>query len=100
LLQTHRQYYFVLKVSTRKGAEQPPFVAHIVSHGWFKEPKTLWPQLQAMLQVQAIWNDTYIVSAGNHTVGYTVSPTGTILYPEVTAQGEWWQVGVVSIESE
>lgn len=74
-----------------------PFVAHVVSHGWFTDPHTLLPQLEAMLRVQAIWNDTYIVSAGNHVRGYTVTPEGDVVLPEVLASGEQWQVGIIEL---
>jgi apolipoprotein N-acyltransferase len=74
-----------------------PFVAHPVSHAWFNEPQVLWNQLERMLRVQAIWNQQYIVSAGNHVAGYLVTPTGAIVYPEPVAQGEYWQVGVVTV---
>ena len=74
-----------------------PFVAHVVSHGWFHQPHILWSQLESMLRIQAIWNDTYIVSAGNHVLGYVVSPSGEITYPTPSTSGDVWQVGLVDI---
>ena len=79
------------------GRTDVPFVAHAISHGWFNDPVTLWPQLESMLKVQAIWNDVYIVSASNHAAGYTVTPQGNILVPEIVDRGEQWQVGRVII---
>jgi len=74
-----------------------PFVAHPVSHAWFHQPQTLWHQLDSMLRVQAIWNQQYIVSAGNHVRGYAVTPAGTIVYPQSVASGDNWHVGVLTV---
>ena len=74
-----------------------PFIAHPVSHAWFNEPQSLWGQLDSMLRVQAIWNQQYIVSAGNFFHGYVVTPVGAIVYPETVETGEDWSLGVVTI---
>jgi apolipoprotein N-acyltransferase len=74
-----------------------PFIAHPVSHAWFNQPQTLWGQLDSMLRVQAIWNQQYIVSAGNFVRGYTVTPTGVIEYPEMVVTNSDWSVGVSTI---
>lgn len=74
-----------------------PFVAHILSHAWIHHSEIFTHQLETMLQVQAIWNDTYIVSAANHAVGYTVTPQGSIEYPAVVATGEYWQLGIIEV---
>ena len=74
-----------------------PFVAHVLSHAWINNSQIFEQQLQTMLQVQAIWNDVYIVSAANHAVGYTVTPTGGIWYPETKATGEYWSLGTIAI---
>ncbi len=78
-------------------SEPVPFVAHIVSHSWFNEPEILWQQLESMLRIQAIWNDTHIAVAGNHSLGYVVDPKGFIIEPDVIDSADYWQVGVVTI---
>jgi len=74
-----------------------PFIAHVISHAWFNNPRALWQQTEAMLRIQAIWNDTYIVSAGNHASGYTVTPLGAIVYPTVLDEGEYWKLHVTKV---
>lgn len=74
-----------------------PFVAHIISHAWIHPSVIFRHQLDSMLRVQAIWNQTYIVSAGNHIPGYTVSPTGAITYGETIAEGEYFEAKVTQI---
>ena len=80
-------------------SERPtaPFVAHIVSHAWFNEPNVLWLQLDRMLQVQAVWNQEYIVSAGNQMTGQLYTPAGTIEPLPVAVSGEGWKVREVVI---
>jgi hypothetical protein len=77
--------------------ENVPFIVHPVSHIWFHEPKTFWSQLDTSLRVQAIWNQVYIASAGNHSPSKLFTPTGAIVMPETIASGEYWNVGLVSI---
>ncbi len=74
-----------------------PFVAHVVSHAWFHEPHSLWYQLDTMLKVQAVWNQKYIVSAGNQVAGKVYTPQGNIIQPTVVDEGEKWMVKQVSI---
>lgn len=69
-----------------------PFVAHIASHAWFHKPHTLWSQMEAMLRVQAVWNQQYIVTAGNMVAGNAYAPSGAVWEPEVIATGEGWQL--------
>jgi apolipoprotein N-acyltransferase len=69
-----------------------PFVAHIASHAWFHEPKTLWSQTETMLRVQALWNQQYIVSVGNMMPGMAYSPSGALINPEVIESGDGWEV--------
>jgi apolipoprotein N-acyltransferase len=69
-----------------------PFVAHIASHAWFHEPYTLWSQMESMLRVQAIWNQQYVVTAGNMVSGKVYTPTGAVEELTVVANGERWQV--------
>jgi len=74
-----------------------PFIAHPVSHAWFNQPYTLWSQLTNMLRVQAIWNQEYIITAGNKFKGYAITPKGNIIYlQEMTGESDWL-VGVVAI---
>ena len=81
----------------RERNDSVPFIAHVISHAWFHTPRVLWQQTEAMLRVQSIWNDTYIVSASNHAPSYTVDPYGELMLPEVVAAGEYWELGVTQI---
>lgn len=74
-----------------------PFIAHLVSHSWFHDPENFWTQLDTSLRVQAIWNDTYIVSAGSFVESQLFTPRGNILEPELVAEGEYWKVKVAEI---
>jgi len=74
-----------------------PFIAHVISHAWFNNPRVLWQQTEAMLRIQAIWNNVHIVSVGNHASGYTVSPAGVITYPTTIDTGEYWQLRVTEV---
>lgn len=76
----------------RLGYEHPeaPFVAHIVSHGWFKDSAVLQRELTRMLQVQAVWGQRYIISATSHWHTQAFSPTGVIQLPTEVARGEGW----------
>jgi len=77
--------------------DAPLFVAHVVSHAWFHDARNLYPQLEAMLRTQAIWNKVYIVSAANQATGYTVTSNGTVIYPKPVSFGEGWQVGTITL---
>lgn len=80
-------------------AEKPdvPFIAHPVSHAWFHEPESLWPQLHMMLQVQAVWNQVYIVSAGNDVSGAVYAPNGTRSEPVMIDETAEWSVNIIDI---
>jgi apolipoprotein N-acyltransferase len=80
----------VKKIVEEKG--EVPFIAHPISHGWFNEPTFLWKSLDSMLQVQAVWSQQYIVSAGAHMSGQVFTPQGEIVTPENIASGEYWTV--------
>lgn len=86
----------------RLTTERPdqPFVAHPISHAWFNEPESLWYQLDQMLRVQAVWNDTYIVSAGNFVSSKVYTPAGTIKTPTVVTAGDGWLVRETTIAIE
>lgn len=74
-----------------------PFVAHPVSHAWFHESEVLWNQLDSMLKIQAMWNDSYIVSAGNHVSGRVVIPNGQMKTPQTIRRGEFWEIKEILI---
>ena len=74
-----------------------PFVAHPVSHTWFHDSTVLWHQLDTMLQVQAVWNQKYIISASNHAYSHAFAPNGAIQTLEATTSGEGWAVKEVII---
>lgn len=74
-----------------------PFIAHPVSHSWFHTPESFWSQLDSALQVQAVWNNVAIVSAGNHAPSKMFLPNGKIVIPETVDSGEYWSVGIVDV---
>lgn len=73
-----------------------PFVAHPISHAWFHESEILWHHFDLMLKVQAVWNDTYIVSAGNMVEGALYTPEGKKVRTPIVATGEAFEVRVFS----
>lgn len=78
--------------------EDPDFVAHVISHAWFKrQPETLWHQLQAMLRVQAIWNRVPIMQAANEAPYGAYSSSGQLITPYEFARGNRWRVGVIDL---
>lgn len=81
----------------QKERSNMPFVAHIASHSWFHEPYTLWSQMESMLQVQSVWSQHHIVSAGNMMSGKVYTPSGEVRDMAVVASGERWEVKQVSI---
>lgn len=76
---------------------ETPFVAHIISHAWFNDPVTLWSQLEAKLQVQAVWNNTYVVVSANQANGYVVDPKGNVVFNSPSLQGDGWSVTEVVV---
>jgi len=61
-----------------------PFVAHVVSHGWFqKTPYQLWHQLDHMLLVQAVSSGLPIVQSANAAPAKVYYPDGSIVYPPI-----------------
>lgn len=74
-----------------------PFIAHIVSHSFINESRVFRQQLETMLAVQAIWNDVYIVVAGNELPGFTVTPEGRLWQSEIVTEGDRWAIGRVQI---
>lgn len=76
----------------------PPFVAHIVSHAWFKrEPHVFWNQLDAMLRVQAVWAGLPIVQSANETEAKVYLPNGNIERPSPVAEGGNWKLYTTSL---
>jgi apolipoprotein N-acyltransferase len=81
-----------------KNKQDAPYVAHIVSHAWFKrDPQMLWHQLDAMLRVQALYNQVTIVQAANLAPLKVYYPNGTSETPPPVASGNGWEVAVVRI---
>lgn len=74
-----------------------PFIAHPVSHAWFNQPQSLWNQLDSMLRVQAIWNQQYIVSAGNAVSSQIITPAGVVVSPDEVSSGEDWMLKIATI---
>lgn len=68
-----------------------PFVAHVVSHGWFhREVPVLVNQLDAMLLTQARYTGQPIAQSGNLVTTKLYLPNGEIVIPEIVAEGDTW----------
>lgn len=74
-----------------------PFVAHPISHAWFHQSEALHRQLDTMLKIQAIWNQTTIISAGNMASGLMYTKKGKTVVPAEVGVGERWRVSLVSL---
>ena len=73
-----------------------PFVAYPISHAWFENSKILENQIDMMMKVHAVYNQTDIVSAGNMAEGALYTKFGKKIKPEVLVETKWWQIGVVN----
>lgn len=69
-----------------------PFVAHIISHDWFHNSWSIEWELDTMLQVQAVYTNTPIVSAANMAEGKLYLPTGEIQYGEVVSRSNLYTI--------
>lgn len=74
-----------------------PFVAHPISHAWFHSSESLWFQFDTMLRIQAKWNQTDIVSAGNMVEGALYTKDGQKIKPEEVSSGDYWTVSLVTL---
>lgn len=75
-----------------KKTNQYPLIVHAASHSWFHSPSIYWGQLDDMLRVQAIWNQTTIVRAGNMVPSQAYLPNGEIIIGEEVQSGQFWQL--------
>ncbi len=71
---------------------EPAFVAHPISHAWFHWSFLHTHQFDTMLRIQAVWNGTTIISAGNYAEGKTYLPNGEVNTNVELARGEGWVV--------
>lgn len=69
---------------------KPAFVAHPISHAWFHWSFLHTHQFDTMLRIQAVWNGTTIISAGNYAGGKTYLPNGVVGTNVELARGEGW----------
>ena len=73
--------------------EQTPFVAHVVSQAWFDDSSNaLKNQLSAMLRVQAVWNDTYILQSANMSPSAVYTPAGDVYFSPSVEDDLLWRV--------
>ncbi len=68
------------------------FVAHPISHAWFNHPEVLWMNLNRMLKIQAIWNNTIIIEATNLAPAKAYYPDGSMTVGETLQEGNLWQL--------
>ena len=78
--------------SARTHASETSFIVHPVSHGWFHDPWLLRPQLQRMLQIQAVWNNVTILQTGNLATSVRYEPDGTITYGDMLESHQYWSL--------
>ena len=69
-----------------------PFVAHLISHSWFHNPKALWYQLDNMLLIQSVWQKIPIVSAANMAQSKMYMPTGEIGLGAQIESAQYWSL--------
>ncbi len=69
-----------------------PFIAHPVSHAYFRESSILTRQLERMLRVQAVWSGVPIIQSANMSEAKGYRPDGGITIPEVYEEGDGWRV--------
>ncbi len=81
-----------LAVRRLKANQDMNLVLHPISHGWFHNPRIFWQNADAMLQIQAIWNNTTIVSAGNMSPSKVYRPDGAISTGEVIHETPYWRL--------
>lgn len=68
-------------------------VVNTVSHSWFHEPKLLWRQVDAMLRIQAAWNDVAVIPVGNMaSTGTIFRPNGDVENGEALTESEYWRL--------
>lgn len=66
-------------------------IIHPVSHAWFSaEPTILDVALTNMLKIQAVWNNVYILQAGNMAESFLVHPNGSIQKGTMEARTQYW----------
>lgn len=75
-----------------RGQSFGSLIFHPVSHSWFNDTRQVNRQLDAMLRVQAIWNQVDVVSAGNKTRGKVYRQNGTIEYGKTLLTTPHWQL--------
>jgi len=76
---------------------RPPFVAHTISHSWFNNPTILWHQQDRMLQAQALWSNTTIITAPNMAPQKVYRPTGSIEQGTLATENKYWALYIVKI---
>jgi len=75
-----------------------PFIAHIVSHAWFKrDPYMLWNQLDAMLRTQARMNNIPVLQASNEAPLKVYMPSGEVRIPNMAKQGTYWSLSIINL---
>ncbi len=84
--------------STLRNRTDVPFVAHVVSHGWFQStPVQLWHQLDLMLMVQAVSSGLPIVQSANAAPAKVYYPDGTIFYPPLQPVAPGVAISLINI---
>jgi apolipoprotein N-acyltransferase len=75
-----------------------PFIAHIVSHAWFKrDPYMLWNQLDAMLRTQARMNNIPVLQASNEASVKVYMPSGEVRIPDTARQETHWSLSIINL---
>lgn len=81
-----------LKIKQISSEHPHGLILYPSSHAWFHSPVTLHHQLDDMLRVQAIWNQVFIVEAGNMVDGKVYLPDGTSNVGEVLESADNWRL--------
>ena len=86
----------IKKLLTR---QKSSLIIHPVSHSWFNNSEVLTKNLDYMLKAQAMWNNVYIIEAGNMKQGYLYTPTGERKNGVMLKKSDRWELKTFEIES-
>lgn len=71
-------------------ANRPEWVIHPVSHGWFDDTRLLARQTDALVMMQAVWNNLSVLQVGNNADTKLFRPNGRIQTGRTIERGWFW----------
>lgn len=73
-------------------SQDPPWIAHVVSHSWFHGSFLLSRHLEQALRIEAVHRGVPILEAGNMSGHGVFFPDGSISRGTMRAAGDYWSV--------